>query len=143
MLPRHDRNRERQMDERHDCQDIGPAYVPSTVWGTASSQTAKFRSAPCLPLESSKLLRATRAGSQPATDQRNSNIQLSIGSPIETPLPASADAGKSDPAGIPRRIGAGSGRHRTKYYGNHRKPEDTLAHGKPLEGRRSTPRQYI
>ena len=23
-------------DERHDCRDIGPAYVSSTVWGTAS-----------------------------------------------------------------------------------------------------------
>jgi len=32
------------VDERHDCQDIGPAYVPGTVWGTASSQTGKFRS---------------------------------------------------------------------------------------------------
>ena len=26
----------RHVDERHDCQDIGPAYVSSTVWGTAS-----------------------------------------------------------------------------------------------------------
>ena len=24
------------VDERHDCRDIGPAYVSSTVWGTAS-----------------------------------------------------------------------------------------------------------
>jgi hypothetical protein len=34
----------RRVDERHDCQDIGSAYVPGTVWGTASSLTAKFRS---------------------------------------------------------------------------------------------------
>ena len=34
----------RLVDERHDCQDIGSAYVPGTVWGTASSLTAKFRS---------------------------------------------------------------------------------------------------
>ena len=34
----------RLLDERHDCQDIGSAYVPGTVWGTASSLTAKFRS---------------------------------------------------------------------------------------------------
>jgi hypothetical protein len=33
----------RLVDERHDCQDIGSAYVPGTVWGTASSLTAKFR----------------------------------------------------------------------------------------------------
>ncbi len=70
------------MDERHDCQDIGPAYVPSTVWGTASSRTAKFRSAPCLPLDTGKLLRATPLGSQPDADQQNNNItrqlQLSI-----------------------------------------------------------------
>jgi hypothetical protein len=36
--------------------------------------TAKLRSAPCLPFDSSKLLRATHAGSQPDADQRNSNI---------------------------------------------------------------------
>ena len=58
-----------------------------------------------LALESSKLLRATRAGSQPRYRPGEQQHQLSIGSPIETPLPPSADAGKSDPAGIPRRIG--------------------------------------
>ena len=26
----------RHVDERHDCRDIGPAYVSSTMWGTAS-----------------------------------------------------------------------------------------------------------
>ena len=35
---------ERQVDLRHDCRDIDPACVPGTVWGTASSLTAKFRS---------------------------------------------------------------------------------------------------
>ena len=39
-------------------------------------------------------------------------LQLSIGSPIEIPLPARANAGKTDPAGIRRRIDADSGRHR-------------------------------
>ena len=43
MLPRHE-TLTRLVDERHDCQDIGPAYVPGTVWGTASSQTASSRS---------------------------------------------------------------------------------------------------
>jgi hypothetical protein len=65
-----------------------------------------------LALESSKLLRATRAGSQPRYRPAEQQHQLSIGSPIETPLPPSADAGKSDPAGISRRIGAGSDSHR-------------------------------
>ena len=37
------------MDERHDCRNTDAACVPSTVWGTASNVTAKFRSAPCLP----------------------------------------------------------------------------------------------
>ena len=32
----------RPVDERHDCRDTGSACVPSTVWGTASSKTAKF-----------------------------------------------------------------------------------------------------
>ena len=31
------------VDERLDCRDTGSACVPSTVWGTASSKTAKFR----------------------------------------------------------------------------------------------------
>jgi len=35
---------DRLVDLRHDCWDIGPACVPGTVWGTASSLTAKFRS---------------------------------------------------------------------------------------------------
>jgi hypothetical protein len=65
-----------------------------------------------LALESSKLLRATRAGSQPRYRPAEQQHQLSIGSPIETRLPPRADAGKSDPAGIPRRIGAGSDSHR-------------------------------
>ena len=33
---RHARSRRRHVDERHDCRDIVPACVPSTVWGTAS-----------------------------------------------------------------------------------------------------------
>jgi hypothetical protein len=44
----------RLVDERHEYQDIGPAYVPGTVWSTASSLTAKFRSAPRLPLDTDK-----------------------------------------------------------------------------------------
>ena len=42
------------MDERHDCRNTDAACVPSTVWGTASNVTAKFRSAPCLPLNTGK-----------------------------------------------------------------------------------------
>ena len=38
-------------------------------------------------------------------------LQLSIGSPIEIPLPARANAGESDPVGIRRRIDADSSRH--------------------------------
>jgi hypothetical protein len=43
MQPRHGMA-EHQVDLRHGCRDIGPACVPGTVWGTASSLTAKFRS---------------------------------------------------------------------------------------------------
>jgi hypothetical protein len=42
------------VDERHDCRNTDAACVPSTVWGTASNLTAKFRSAPCLPLNTGK-----------------------------------------------------------------------------------------
>ncbi len=38
--------------------------------------------------------------------------QLTTGSPIETPPPPGPNAGKCDPAGIPRRIDADSGRQR-------------------------------
>jgi hypothetical protein len=41
--PRHEMA-ERLVDLRHHCGDIDPACVPGTVWGTASSLTAKFRS---------------------------------------------------------------------------------------------------
>ena len=76
--------------------------------------TAKLRSAPCLPLESSKLLRATQAGSQPDADQRNSNISSTSAArlrPLCPPEPTLA----SDPVGIRRRIDAGSDRHRHRF----------------------------
>jgi hypothetical protein len=113
MLPRHE-TPTRPVDERHDCQDIGPAYVPGTVWGTASSQTAKFRSRrrACLLIPANYY--ATRLGSQPAPDQQDNNIDsgkasFSTASPARlTPLrPPGANAGKTDPAGIPRRIKSG------------------------------------
>ena len=31
------------VDERHDCRNIGPACVPSTVWGTASMRNRQVR----------------------------------------------------------------------------------------------------
>jgi hypothetical protein len=62
----HGPSRRRQVDERHDCRDTDPACVPSTVWGTASSLTAKFRSAPCLPLDTGKLLPRHPPPRQPA-----------------------------------------------------------------------------
>src|ERR1019366_899620 len=42
MVHRHGRNHCRQVDERRGCPDIDPAYVPGTVWGTASNETARF-----------------------------------------------------------------------------------------------------
>jgi hypothetical protein len=56
ISPRRGRSRRQQVDVRHDCRDTCPACVPSTVWGTASSVTAKFTSAPCLPHDEGKLL---------------------------------------------------------------------------------------
>ena len=68
------RNRDRRMDDRHDCRILPLQSCPARCRARRRSGTAKLRSAPCLPLESSKLLRATRAGSQPVADPRNSNI---------------------------------------------------------------------
>jgi hypothetical protein len=42
ISPRRGRSRRQQVDIRHDCRDTCPACVPSTVWGTAPSVTAKF-----------------------------------------------------------------------------------------------------
>jgi hypothetical protein len=56
ILPRRGRSRRQQVDVRGDCRDTRPACVPSTVWGTASSVTAKFTSAPCLPIDEGELL---------------------------------------------------------------------------------------
>src|ERR1700686_5369670 len=41
-MGRRGRNGWGQVDERRGCPDIGPAYVPGTVWGTASNETARF-----------------------------------------------------------------------------------------------------
>ena len=41
--PRHGPIGKPPVDERLDCRNTGSACVPSTVWGTASSKTAKFR----------------------------------------------------------------------------------------------------
>jgi hypothetical protein len=41
-----------QVDERHDCRDIDPACVPSTVWGTASSPNRQVQIGAVLALRS-------------------------------------------------------------------------------------------
>src|ERR1700681_4489977 len=64
---------------------------PARVGHGVDAAPPSLRSAPCLPLESSKLLRATQAGSQPDAEQQH---QLSIDSPFEAPLLARANAGK-------------------------------------------------
>jgi hypothetical protein len=105
MLPRHE-TPTRLVDERHDCQDIGPAYVPGTVWGTASSQTAKFRSRrrACLlipanyyaPLGSAV---SPRPISRTTTERRASAQHRQLGL---TPLcPPGANARKTDPPASP------------------------------------------
>jgi hypothetical protein len=71
---RYGRNRDRHMDDRRDCRDTAPACVPSTCGARRRCGTAKFEIGAVPALESSKLLRATQAGSQPDADQRNSNI---------------------------------------------------------------------
>jgi len=45
---------------------LAPHACPARVWGTASSVTAKFRSAPCLPLNSGKHLSRQKPLCQPA-----------------------------------------------------------------------------
>jgi hypothetical protein len=84
---------------------------PARVGHGVDAEPPSLRSAPCLPLESSKLLRAAQAGSQPDADQRNSNISSASAArlrPLCPPEPTLA----SDPVGIRRRIDAGLDRHR-------------------------------
>ena len=58
---------DRLVDLRHDCWDIGPACVPGTVWGTASSLTAKFRSRRlACPLKRGQVLPPQLPSRQPA-----------------------------------------------------------------------------
>ncbi len=61
---------------------------PARVGHGVDAEPPSLRSAPCLPLENSKLIRATQASSQPDAEQRH---QLSIGSPFEAPLLARAN----------------------------------------------------
>jgi hypothetical protein len=68
---------EHQVDLRHDCRDIGPACVPGTVWGTASSQTAKFRSRRCACL-------LIPASSQPTSRCRVSRQRCSPAGNVST-----------------------------------------------------------
>ncbi|HSY67440.1 MAG TPA: hypothetical protein VK813_02275, partial [Edaphobacter sp.] len=42
------------VDARRGWRDTDPAYVPGTVWGTASNRTAKSSSAPCLVPQNSQ-----------------------------------------------------------------------------------------
>jgi hypothetical protein len=89
---------------------------PARVGHGVDAEPPSLRSAPCLPLESSKLLRATQAGSQPDADQRNSNISSASAArlrPLCSPGPTMA----SDPVGIRRRIDAGLDRHRHQTQG--------------------------
>ena len=86
---------------------------PARVGHGVDAEPPSLRSAPCLPLESSKLLRATQAGSQPDADQRNSNISSASAArlrPLCPPEPTLA----SDPVGIRRQIDAGLDRHRQR-----------------------------
>jgi hypothetical protein len=119
MLPRHE-TPTRLVDERHDCQDIGLAYVPGTVWGTASSQTAKFRSRrrACLLIPKTTTRHSARQSARApisrtttSTAERRASAQHR--QPRLTSLcPPRANTGKTEPASIPRRIKADSGRHR-------------------------------
>ena len=85
MLRRHDRNRDRHMDDRHDCRDTVPACVLSTVWGTASMRNRQVRIGAVLaPRKQQTTTHHTGQQSaccRPAEQQHH----LSIGSPIGTP----------------------------------------------------------
>lgn len=59
------RTRKRQVDERHDCQDNHPAYVPSTVWGTASRRNSHVGLGAVLALDNEQALIAPSTPRQP------------------------------------------------------------------------------
>jgi hypothetical protein len=79
---RHDaRTRKDQVDERHDCQDNHPAYVPSTVWGTASRRNSQVGLGAVLALDNEQALIAPSTPRQPRTaraDGKQSSTKSSL-----------------------------------------------------------------
>src|SRR5208283_4520852 len=74
---------------------LSPHACPAPCRARRRCGTAKLRSAPCLPLDSSKLPRAILPDSQPAADQRNSNISSASAArlkPLRPPGPTLAKA---------------------------------------------------
>jgi hypothetical protein len=104
-----------QADLRHDCWDIGPACVPGTVWDTASSQTAKFRSRRCACL-------LIPASSQPAGRCRVSRQRCS---------PAGSGVDQRDARHSSNFRSSGRKRH---FRPSDRSPPDQRGFGPPSTG---------
>ena len=111
---------EYQVDLRNVCRDIDPACVPGTVWGTASSQTAKFRSRrrACLLIparsQPASRCRVSRWRCSPAGnggDQRDARHSRDFTHPLRTHR-TSGCRRHFRPLDSSRRINADSGRHR-------------------------------
>jgi hypothetical protein len=114
--PRGAQTGRRHVDERHDCRDIGPAYVSSTVWGTASMRDHQVGLGAVLALRAGTLLRHSSPRQAMHAPQRL--IAPDTSSPIQqspTCL-AAAPGGRYHPtnSGTPRQICAGPRSHRQK-----------------------------
>jgi hypothetical protein len=98
-----------------------PHACPARVWGTASSVTAKFTSAPCLPLDTGKPLPRHPSQRQPApaVTARTSLIPNATRSPGRRRQPTKL---------LVRQIRADSRRHRQLTIGITAAPDDTAVH---------------
>ena len=67
----HARTGRRHVDERRDCRDIGPACVPSTVWGTASMRNRQVGLGAVLALDTSAFLARQPPPRQPETTRHD------------------------------------------------------------------------
>ena len=117
--PRDAQTARRHVDERHDCQDIGPAYVPSTVWGTASMRNRQVGLGAVLAPQGRNAtppLVTASGRARPAAPHRSRRHVVTYPAIADMPLRQRFPAADYHPtnSGTPRQIYAGPCSHRQR-----------------------------
>ena len=109
------RNRVRHMDDRRDCRDTVPAWVPSTVWGTAPMRNRQVKIGAVLAPQEKQVLPANAVASACGPRQRTAvtppSTRPSLNLQFQKPRPGRHFRRSY----ISRRIHADSGSHRHSY----------------------------